>query len=68
VLDALVLFVVDAGLGTAVPVQPAAQDSLEALIRRLDHNEAQGLLRRDATALRRIRRQVNSGALRATVA
>ena len=34
--------------------QSSAQDSLEALIRRLDHAEAQGLLRRDSTALRRI--------------
>ena len=37
-----------------VPGQSPAQDSLEALIRRLDHAEAQGLLRRDSTALRKI--------------
>lgn len=36
------------------PAQSSAQDSLEALIRRLDRAEAQGLLRRDSTALRRI--------------
>lgn len=36
------------------PAQSPAQDSLEALIRRLDHAEAQGLLQRDSTALRRI--------------
>jgi hypothetical protein len=36
------------------PAQSSAQDSLEALIRHLDHAEAQGLLRRDSTALRRI--------------
>ena len=46
---ALVLF--HAG---AAPAQSPARDSLEALIRRLDHAEAQGLLRRDSTALRRI--------------
>jgi hypothetical protein len=37
-----------------VSAQTSARDSLEALIRRLDHAEAQGLLRRDSTALRRI--------------
>ena len=37
-----------------VLAQSSAQGSLEALIRRLDHAEAQGLLRRDSTALRRI--------------
>ena len=34
--------------------QTPARDSLEALIRRLDQAEAQGLLHRDSTALRRI--------------
>ena len=34
--------------------QSAAQSSLEALIRRLDHAEAQALLRRDTTELRTI--------------
>jgi len=34
--------------------QSSAQDSLEALIRRLDHAEAQGLLHRDSTALRKL--------------
>lgn len=34
--------------------QAPGRDSLEALIRRLDHAEAQALLRRDSTALRRI--------------
>ena len=46
---ALVLF----RLGDA-PAQSSAHDSLEALIRRLDHAEAQGLLRRDSTALRKL--------------
>lgn len=36
------------------PAQAPARDSLEAVIRRLDAAEAQGLLRRDSTALRRI--------------
>ena len=36
------------------PAKAPAQDSLEALIRRLDQAEAQGLLRRDTAALRRI--------------
>lgn len=39
---------------TAAPAQAPARDSLEAVIRRLDAAEAQGLLRRDSTALRRI--------------
>lgn len=34
--------------------QTAARVKLEALIRRLDHAEAEGLLHRDSTALRRI--------------
>ena len=34
--------------------QASARDSLETLIRRLDRAEAQGLLHRDSTALRRI--------------
>lgn len=34
--------------------QNPAQDSLERVIRRLDHAEAEGLLHRDSTALRRI--------------
>ena len=34
--------------------QSSASDSLEALIRRLDHAEAEGLLHRDTIALRRI--------------
>jgi len=34
--------------------QPHAQDSLEALIRRLDSAEAQALLHRDSTALRKL--------------
>jgi len=46
---ALVLVHVDNALA-----QSAAHDSLEALIRRLDYDEAQGLLQRDSTALRRI--------------
>jgi hypothetical protein len=39
---------------TAAPAQTSTRDSLEAVIRRLDAAEAQGLLRRDSTALRRI--------------
>ena len=46
---ALVLFRVG-----AASAQAAGQDSVEALIRRLDHAEAQALLQRDSTALRRI--------------
>lgn len=46
---ALVLFPITAALA-----QAPARDSLEAVIRRLDAAEAQGLLRRDSTALRRI--------------
>lgn len=38
----------------SVPAQAPGRDSLEALIRRLDAAEAQGLLHRDSTALRRI--------------
>lgn len=34
--------------------QASGRDSLEVVIRQLDHAEAQGLLRRDSTALRRI--------------
>lgn len=40
--------------GTAVSAQTPARDSVDAIIRRLDAAEAQGLLRRDSTALRRI--------------
>jgi hypothetical protein len=39
---------------TAASAQVPALDSLEAVIRRLDAAEAQGLLRRDSTTLRRI--------------
>jgi hypothetical protein len=38
----------------SVSAQNPAQDSLERVIRRLDHAEAEGLLHRDSTALRRI--------------
>jgi len=41
-------------LGGTLPAQSSGGDSLEALIRRLDHAEAQGLLHRDSTALRRL--------------
>jgi hypothetical protein len=41
------------GVGAA-SAQAPGQDSLEALIRRLDDAEAQALLRRDSSALRRI--------------
>jgi hypothetical protein len=34
--------------------QSSPPDSLEALIRRLDHSEAEGLLHRDSTALRKL--------------
>src|SRR3954464_5036519 len=39
---------------SALPAQSSGRDSLEALIRRLDRAEAQGLLHRDSTELRRI--------------
>src|SRR3954464_13870209 len=39
---------------SALPAQSSGRDSLEALIRRLDRAEAQGLLHRDSTALRRL--------------
>ena len=39
---------------TDLSAQSSAQDSLEALIRRLDRAEAQGLLQRDSTALRKL--------------
>ena len=37
-----------------LPAQSSGRDSLETLIRRLDRAEAQGLLHRDSTALRRL--------------
>ena len=37
-----------------LPAQSSGRDSLEALIRRLDRAEAQSLLHRDSTALRRL--------------
>jgi hypothetical protein len=37
-----------------LPAQTSGADSLETLIRRLDRAEAQGLLHRDSTALRRL--------------
>jgi hypothetical protein len=48
---AVVLVVLHVGDASA---QAQGRDSLEALIRRLDAAEAQGLLHRDSTALRRI--------------
>jgi hypothetical protein len=46
-------FLVLVTISTA-PAQANPQDSLEALIRRLDKAEAQGLLHRDSTALRKL--------------
>jgi hypothetical protein len=41
-------------IGGTLPAQSSGRDSLETLIRRLDRAEAQGLLHRDSTALRRL--------------
>jgi Domain of unknown function (DUF4440) len=40
--------------GGILPAQSPGRDSLDSLIRRLDAAEAQGLLHRDSTALRRL--------------
>jgi Domain of unknown function (DUF4440) len=42
------------GIGGTLSAQSSGRDSLESLIRRLDRAEAQGLLHRDSTALRRL--------------
>lgn len=42
------------GIWGILPAQSSGRDSLETLIRRLDRAEAQGLLHRDSTALRRL--------------
>ena len=41
-------------IGGTLLAQSSGPDSLETLIRRLDHAEAQGLLHRDSTALRHL--------------
>src|SRR4051812_43631747 len=41
-------------IGGTLRAQSSGRDSLETLIRRLDRAEAQGLLHRDSTALRRL--------------
>ena len=52
-LPAIVLVLMTV-LAAAASAQTSTRDSLEAVIRRLDAAEAQGLLRRDSTALRRL--------------
>jgi len=50
----LLLIIVGFGWPSGVSAQAAAQDSLEAVIRRLDAQEADALLHRDSVALRRL--------------